>query len=302
MLIRCYNILSKAYNVGGLKMKNSGIDSINKVAIPEENIFGSSPRILWINAACSENKFTLNLKPHNHTFCEMHIVLSGSIVYRFNDSEVTVSGGQLMFIPPQLIHCISYHSDDFQKMTVAFEAEGELHEILSHKRKQAIDINDDAKESLDFILHRAKTKTLCSELLIKNRLCEIIYTVAEAAAVRLPLSSTSYDTRIIKAKKYIEDNPHIFLTCDEVARYCNLSAKQLGRLFLQYENVTLLAFIHGQKIEDAKKLIRETDELFETISEKLGFSSVNYFGKFFTKHTGITPGDFRKIIDPSQKK
>jgi AraC-like DNA-binding protein len=160
-------------------------------------------------------------------------------------------------------------------------------------------MTDDAKCSLDFILRRSKNKTLCSELLIKNRLCEIIYTVAETAAVKIPPSTAAYDTRIIKAKKYIEDNPHIFLTCDEVARYCNLSAKQLGRLFLQYENVSLLAFIHGQKIEDAKKLIRETDELFETISEKLGFSSVNYFGKFFTKHTGITPGDFRKIIDTS---
>lgn len=278
-------------------MKNTRIDSINKITISDKNVFGSSPRILWINAACSENKFTLNLKPHNHAFFEMHIVLSGSITYRFNDADVAVSGGQLMCIPPHVIHCIPYQSDDFQKMTVAFEADGELQTILSDKRKHAIDMSEDSKESLEFIIRRAKNKTLCSELLIKNRLCEMIYSLAETAAGKLPLTSATYDTRIIKAKKYIEDNPHIFFSCDEVARYCNLSAKQLGRLFTQYESISLLAFIHGQKIEEAKKLIRETDELFETISEKLGFSSVNYFGKFFTKHTGATPGDFRKSID-----
>ena len=278
-------------------MKNAGIEAINRLTISEEDIFGASPRILWVNAACDENKFTLNLKPHNHAFFEMHVIISGNIVYRFNDSDVSIHGGQLVFIPPHVIHCIPYQSEDFQKMTVAFEADGELNAILSSKRKRAIDMCDDAKDSLDFIFRRAKSRTLCSELLIKNRLREIIFTVAETAAIKSPNLPLIYDTRLIKAKKYIEDNPHIFLSCDEVARYCNLSAKQLGRLFLQYEGVSLLAFIHGQKIEDAKRLIRDTNDLFETISEKLGFSSVNYFGKFFTKHTGITPGEYRKGIE-----
>ena len=47
-------------------------------------------------------------------------------------------------------------------------------------------------------------------------------------------------------------------------------------------------------------MIVDTDELFDTISQRLGFSSVNYFGKFFMKHTGITPGDFRKKFDNSE--
>ena len=278
-------------------MKSAGIDAINKVTIPQEDIFGQYPNILWINSACSENKYTLNLKPHNHTFFEMHVILSGSIVYRFNDADVTVYGGQLMFIPPHVIHCIPYSSDDFQKMTVAFEAEGELFSLLSNKGGRAINMSDDALASLDFIIRRASTKTLCSELMIKNRLREIICSVAETVAVKPFQNPLPYDTRIIKAKKYIEDNPHIFFTCDEVSRYCNLSTKQLGRLFQQYEGVSLLAFIHGQKIENAKHMILDTDELFETISERLGFSSVNYFGKFFVKHMGMTPGEYRRGVE-----
>lgn len=283
--------------IGGSKMKNAGIEAINRVTIREQDMFENSLRILWMNAACHENKFTLNLKPHNHTFFEMHIIVSGSIVYRFNDRDVTVSGGQMMFIPPHAIHCIPYQSEDFQKITVAFEADSELQTILCDKRKRAIEMTDDARDSVEFIFRRAKNRALCSELIIKNRLLEMIYSVAETAPIKPTPPANPYDTRIIKAKKYIEDNSHIFLSCDEVARYCNLSAKQLGRLFLQYEGVSLLAFIHGQKIEDAKRMIRDTDDLFETISERLGFSSVNYFGKFFTKHTGLTPGDFRKGIE-----
>ena len=278
-------------------MKNADIEALNKISIPEGDFLGSSLRVLWVNAACDENKFALNLKPHNHAFFEAHVIFSGSIVYRFNDQELTVSGGELTVIPPRVIHCIPYQSEDFRKMTIAFEADGDLAGILYSKEKQSISMSDDDKATLDFIIRHAKNKTVCSDLMIKNRLCELILSVAESASSgRTQAPHPAHDTRIIKAKKYVEDNPHIFMTCDEVARYCNLSAKQLGRLFLQYEGVSLLAFIHGQKIEDAKKMISETDELLETISDKLGFSSVNYFGKFFTKHTGITPGDFRRGI------
>ena len=279
-------------------MKNAGIEAINRVSISEEDLFGCYPRILWVNAASSETKYTLNLKPHNHTFFEMHIVTSGSIVYRFNDGDVRASAGSILLITPHTIHCIPEESEDFQKITVAFEIEGggELRGILQSKNKCVIPMDEELNETVAFIIRKAHNRSVCSETMIKNRLCEIVYTIAESTGAR-PSAVESYDTRLLKAKKFIEDNQHIFLTCDEVARYCNLSTKQLGRLFMQYENTSLLAFIHGQKVEAAKQMVLETDELFDTISEKLGFSSVNYFGKFFTKHTGITPGDYRRGMD-----
>jgi AraC-like DNA-binding protein len=254
-----------------------------------------------MNAACFENKFTLNLKPHNHTFFEMHIVTSGSIVYRFSDGDVRASANSILLITPHTIHCIPEESENFQKITVAFEIEAgsELNGILLSKNKCVIPMDEELSENVDFIIRKAHNRSACSETMIKNRLSEIVYAIAESTGAR-PNAVESYDMRLLKAKKFIEDNQHIFLTCDEVASYCNLSSKQLGRLFLQYENTSLLAFIHGQKIETAKQMIVDTDELFDTISQKLGFSSVNYFGKFFMKHTGITPGDFRKKFDNSE--
>lgn len=277
-------------------MRNISIEALNKITIPTEDIFGSAPNILWMNAACQENKYTLNLKPHNHAFFEMHIIIGGSIVYRFNDGDITVPEGSVIIISPHVIHCIPDESEDFEKVTVAFEIDDNsgLKKLFRSKEKAVLSMNEDMKRTIEYMISRAKVKSAYSEQLIKNRLCELVYTIAEALGARPSGSTESHDTRIIKAKKYIEDNPHIFLTCDEVARYCNISQKQLGRLFLKEEGVSLLAFIHGQKIEVAKKAVLETDELLETISQRLGFSSVNYFGKFFAKHTGLTPRDFRK--------
>ncbi|MEU1342736.1 AraC family transcriptional regulator [Streptomyces sp. NPDC005827] len=43
----------------------------------------------------------------------------------------------------------------------------------------------------------------------------------------------------------------------------------------------------------AQRLLAHTDEPVAVIARRLGFSEPTNFGKFFTRHTGTTPGDFR---------
>ncbi|MDH6221073.1 helix-turn-helix domain-containing protein [Streptomyces pseudovenezuelae] len=44
----------------------------------------------------------------------------------------------------------------------------------------------------------------------------------------------------------------------------------------------------------AQRLLAHTDEPIAFIARRLGFSEPTNFGKFFTRHTGSTPGDFRR--------
>lgn len=284
-------------------MNASSIDAIQRINL---SVFDESAnvqadlRILWLNAFSYDNKDSLNFRPHNHTFFEIHFVTQGHIKYRFDNSEAEIPANNYLLIPPHCIRCIVDQSKDFQKITLAFEVEdaSDLSLSLSDLSKHTSPTGEEIGLSIEFINRIASQKLPYTDNIMKSRLGEIVYLIAANSPHR-PVNGNAgpiLDPRLLKAKKYIEDNPHIFLSCDEVAQYCRLSPKQLGRLFLQYEGCSLLAFIHGQKIEVAKKLIRETDDLFESISENLGFSSVNYFGKFFTRCTGITPGEYRKSL------
>jgi len=104
------------------------------------------------------------------------------------------------------------------------------------------------------------------------------------------------DIRLLKAKQFIADNMHSFLGCEDVAGYCYISVKQLNRIFLKYENTTLLAYIHAEKIRFAEAYLKEDRLSLKEISDRLGFSSVYYFSAFFTRHTGVAPGEYRKKI------
>ena len=87
-----------------------------------------------------------------------------------------------------------------------------------------------------------------------------------------------------------------FLCCEDVAGYCYLSVKQLNRIFLKYERITLLTYIHREKLRAAETMLKEGERSVQEISEILGFSSVYYFSAFFTKHIGLTPRQYRKEV------
>ena len=282
-------------------MQDLILEAFNRMNIPiSDGTYEDSAalRVLWLSAFCSKNKDSLNFRPHNHTFFEVHFITQGHIVYRFDDCEISIDEGKFLLIPPHSIHSISENSDDFRKMTLSFEVaeDSDLFGSLINLARHAHEIGEDIETSLDYILRRYNSKQPYADSILRSRVVEIIYLMASVSTYRPSNHSPGsyYDTRLLKAKKFIEDNPQIFLTCEEVAQCCRLSTKQLGRLFLQYEGCSLFSFIHGQKIEAAKKMIRESDDLLESISESLGFSSVNYFGKFFFRCTGLTPGEYRR--------
>ncbi|MEV5958155.1 helix-turn-helix transcriptional regulator [Streptomyces sp. NPDC051987] len=52
--------------------------------------------------------------------------------------------------------------------------------------------------------------------------------------------------------------------------------------------------IDGRVALEARRLLAHTDEPVATIARRLGFPEPTNFGKFFTRHTGVTPGAFRE--------
>ena len=57
--------------------------------------------------------------------------------------------------------------------------------------------------------------------------------------------------------------------------------------------MTLYAYIQQKKTEEAKRLLRFTDQSISLIALHLGFSSQSHFTRVFRQMTGKTPGEFR---------
>ena len=92
----------------------------------------------------------------------------------------------------------------------------------------------------------------------------------------------------IKWTDYIGDNLH-------------LDYKYLSSLFSSVESITFEQYIINQKIERVKELIVYDELTLSEIAFKLHYSSVAYLSNQFKKVTGMTPTQFKKVIDKNRK-
>lgn len=74
----------------------------------------------------------------------------------------------------------------------------------------------------------------------------------------------------------------------------HLSVNYLRNIFKENTGDSLSGYITQKKLELICDLLQNTDMPLSDISDKLGFSTKNYFFTFFKKHTGMTPNDYRR--------
>ena len=254
--------------------------------------------ICWLSGNCAENRDTLTYRFHNHTFFELHFITKGYVTYGFETENIRVGEGNYIIVSPRCTHKVAWHSEDFGKFTLAFEipSDSETYSLFDSASGVAHGISGAVESCFAHVIETAEQKGAYRAERVRFALCELLFAVAETMGVGsfLKTREETNDDRIIKAKKYVEDNFDIFFTCEEVAGYCHISVKQLGRLFKKYENIGLLEFIHKKKLESAVKLLCETELSQKQIADKLGFSDVRYFGRFVLRMTGMTPAKLKE--------
>lgn len=96
--------------------------------------------------------------------------------------------------------------------------------------------------------------------------------------------------------QYINEHVHEKIFLQDIADTLGISPNYLSQLFKKSMNVGVSEYINMQKIEESKKLLRETTLKIYEISERLGYESSFYFSKVFKKITGISPKEYRSRL------
>ena len=93
---------------------------------------------------------------------------------------------------------------------------------------------------------------------------------------------------------YIESHLHTDISVEDLRRIGNVSRRKLFLQFQEHLGTSPVQYIARQKIRLAIRMLESQRPDSEEIARELGFSSVNYFIRFFKKHTGTTPAAMRR--------
>ena len=83
-------------------------------------------------------------------------------------------------------------------------------------------------------------------------------------------------------------------TIEEYAQILSITPNHLSQSVKAASGKNALSYINDRLVSEAKSLIQFTDYDISEIAYQLNFSDPANFGKFFKKHTELTPLEFRK--------
>ncbi len=272
-------------------------DLINKMIMPH-SYFPANIKFLWYDNAknlgdiCSEN-----VKPHSHSFFEVIFVAEGKVTYKLNDSEIEIDEGNFILLSPNILHSISASTENAYKISLAFmiDEKSELYNNIVSAKKKKANYAPEMNDIFNFILLQSEENDFFTPALIRGKLLEITYFVLKTLNIKIPENTfQTCDARTQLAKEYIEKNKNRLLSGGEVASVCNLSLKQLNRLFVSDTGITLYDYITECKLKEAKKLLLDENQSIKEIAFSLGFESESSFSSFFKRHSGLSAGAFKK--------
>ncbi|MBO5570446.1 MAG: helix-turn-helix domain-containing protein [Clostridia bacterium] len=100
---------------------------------------------------------------------------------------------------------------------------------------------------------------------------------------------------IWKAETYIREHfREESLTLSDAAAYAGLSVSHFSYAFKRKTGQGFTHYLTQLRLEEAQRLLRQTDESVSGISERVGYANVNYFSAVFHRQVGCTPKEYRE--------
>lgn len=75
-----------------------------------------------------------------------------------------------------------------------------------------------------------------------------------------------------------------------------ISKQYLSLIVKEKARVTIGTIISAMRVEAASRMLRDPDLSIQQVAEMLSFSDQSSFGKFFKKHTGVSPLKYRNTL------
>ncbi|WP_026947652.1 helix-turn-helix domain-containing protein [Algoriphagus marincola] len=102
-------------------------------------------------------------------------------------------------------------------------------------------------------------------------------------------------SRMNRVMQYLLDHRYQKISLDDTASVANLSKEAFCRYFKLRTRKTFTQYLLQIRINEAQKLLQETDLGISEIAFQVGFENLSYFNRSFKKITGLTPRDFKML-------
>jgi AraC-like DNA-binding protein len=121
-------------------------------------------------------------------------------------------------------------------------------------------------------------------------ICGVMY------PIHTPKEQLKRFQRLAPAIRYLEQHFREQVQLAELARFCELSATHVHRLFQRLLRMSPSEYLLALRLQEARRLLTSTELPLSAIANNTGFFDQSHFTKRFRKMTGMTPTQFRRTF------
>ncbi|MCD9020844.1 AraC family transcriptional regulator [Cohnella silvisoli] len=245
---------------------------------------------------------------HSHPCDELTLILDGEGYYSSKEQNIKVAKGDLILIPSGLHHgfvCIKpwkgislhIHSDRAPSychflLQNAYQ-NPQQHIVIAHLSDDQLEWANISLHQLEVIWKREGHGEYSYDLMRVN-LETLLLLYHDNKITSQPLTDKTDDGPLIqKVLKEIHQVYNTSITVNEIAARHFISESILRRKFSYALGISPKQYIINLRLEEAKRLLEQTNKAIEFISSEVGFTSSSRFYDLFVKSVGATPSEWR---------
>lgn len=250
---------------------------------------------------------------HWHDHLEWVYVRKGRVQIQVDAFVDEVKEGELVFINSRQLHAGHPLEAGSQMAAIVFNEaiirnsgldsteERYIMPILTHRLKLPVilkredPLSSDILGSVSRLIDELDIRNNGYELFVKSELYRIfglIFRHHRELAVP-PKTMSKRDENFNELLQTIRSNFHRPITVEEAARVVNLSPNHFCSIFKKLTGKTLIEYVHLLRVNEAERLLKESDIYITEIAERVGFNDITYFGRIFRKYTNRSPTEVR---------
>ena len=216
--------------------------------------------------------------------------LSGEAEYKFISGErIKVRAGEIVLLSPSAAYSVSVRGG-FRHFTINFDIDGKIDIPNSLCLVFAPQTPDRYRQLFNRAVLAYKSRCEGYAMLVASQIYEIF------AALYSEMRESRENPRMLLAKQYIDENFSKALTLDSLAAASNMSVTNFRREWKCAFGGTPMRYRDEKRILLAKDMLIEGKLKVGEIALFCGFEDGRYFVRFFKKHTGQTPSEYKKSL------
>ncbi|MFN8285338.1 MAG: helix-turn-helix domain-containing protein [Chitinophagales bacterium] len=260
---------------------------------------------LWKKAV---SRYDVSL-PHRHNYYEVLVFLKGGGSHEIDFTAYPIKSNSLHFVSANQVHVVKRlpKSEGFSLLFAEefLGANFQLRDLEFYKpgTERALNIS-----SSEFKLFKNLLDEIHKEYFSENnRKREVLQSLMQVLLIRAQryyeqLNSTALPAAqnrsqfSAKLEQLIEKNYHLHWRAGDYARALNVSLIHLNNLCKQHFSKSTEALLQERLMLEIKRALVYSNKAVKEICFELNFEDPAYFVRFFKKHAGVTPLEYRKSV------